>query len=163
MTFLDSELDKLDTTGSIHIPPGKIWKAPSEWIETNGLGGWASSSVYGCNTRRYHGLLIAAIKPPVERMALVSKLEEEIIIGDKRFELGTNDYGDVIHPKGFQYIKSFSKDLFPEWTYKIGEVILKKTITMVQQENTTLVLYEVESAPHSFILELMPLISARDY
>ena len=66
----------------------------SEWLETNGLGGWASSSIIGCNTRRYHGLLIAATKPPAERMSLVSKLDETIIINNERFELGTNDYGE---------------------------------------------------------------------
>ena len=54
-----------------------------EWLETNGLGGWAGSTISGCNTRRYHGLLVAATIPPAERMALVSKLDESIIIGDK--------------------------------------------------------------------------------
>ena len=86
-----------------------------EWLETNGLGGWSGSSLSGCNTRRYHGLLMAAIHPPAERMLLVSKLDETIIINGNHFELGTNDYGDVISPSGFQWLSSFKKDLFPEW------------------------------------------------
>ena len=135
----------------------------SEWLETNGLGGWASSSIIGCNTRRYHGLLIAATKPPAERMALVSKLDETIILNDKRFELGTNDYGDLIHPHGYQYITSFQKDLFPAWSYEINGIVLKKTIAMVHGENTTIVLYEVLQAPDAFGLELLPLISAKGY
>lgn len=147
----------------LHFHSNNAWKSPSEWIETNGLGGWASSSVAGCNTRRYHGLLIAATRPPVGRVSLVSKLEEAITTENGTFELGTNDYGDVIYPHGYDYITSFTKDLFPEWTYQINGIVLKKTITMVQGENTTLVLYEVKSAPFSFILNLSPLISARDY
>src|ERR1700741_84669 len=85
-----------------------------EWLETNGLGGWSSSSVIGCNTRRYHGLLVAATRPPTERMALVSKLDETIVSGEYRFELGTNNYGSVISPKGYDYLISFTKYLFPE-------------------------------------------------
>ena len=77
-----------------------------------GLGGWSSSSVIGCNTRRYHGLLVAATVPPAERMALVSKLDETIIIDDERFELGTNNYGDVIHPKGYQYLNFISQKIY---------------------------------------------------
>lgn len=147
----------------ISIHPNGTWHEPSEWLETNGLGGWASSSITGCNTRRYHGLLVAAVNPPVDRMVLVSKLDETIIINDQRFELGTNDYGDVIHPTGFRYISAFAKDLFPEWIYEAYGVVLKKTIAMVYEENTTLVLYEVIKASSSFTLELLPLISARDY
>lgn len=68
-----------------------------EWLETNGLGGWSGSSVIGVNTRRYHGLLVAAIKPPTDRMVLLSKLDETIITGDKRIELGVNLFpGDTI-------------------------------------------------------------------
>jgi len=69
-----------------------FWEAPSEWLETNGLGGWASSGVIGCHTRRYHGLLVAATKPPTERMNLLSKLDETIVINNKRFELSCNTY-----------------------------------------------------------------------
>jgi glycogen debranching enzyme len=57
-----------------------------EWLETNGLGGWSSSSIVGCHTRRYHGLLVAATEPPAERMVLVSKLDETIICGNEKFE-----------------------------------------------------------------------------
>src|SRR6266487_2475926 len=134
-----------------------------EWLETNGLGGWAGSSVIGCNTRRYHGLLVAATVPPAERMNLVSKLDETIIINNQRFQLGANDYGDVIAPNGYQYLTSFSKELFPEWLYEVNGIQLKKTIAMVHGVNTTLILYNVEKAEQPFTLELLPLISARGY
>src|SRR4051812_39787623 len=134
-----------------------------EWLETNGLGGWASSSLIGCNTRRYHGLLVAATKPPAERMNLVSKLDETIVVDGNRYELGTNNYGDNIHPEGYKYIESFSKRVFPEWIYEVDGVRLKKTIAMVHGENTTLVIYDVLKAATPFNMELLPLISAKGY
>jgi len=134
-----------------------------EWLETNGLGGWASSSIIGCNTRRYHGLLVAAIVPPVERMALVSKLEETIIVNNQQFELGVNNYGGVIQPNGNQHQTAFTKDLFPQFTYEVAGIKLKKTIAMVHGENTTLVIYDVLEADQPFTMELLPLFSVRGY
>ena len=134
-----------------------------EWLETNGLGGWASSSIIGCNTRRYHGLLVAALPTHAERMALVSKLEETITINNEQFELGVNNYGGVIHPDGNQHQVSFTKDFFPQFVYHVGGVVLKKTIAMVHGENTTLIIYNVLDAEQSFTLELLPLLSVRRY
>jgi predicted glycogen debranching enzyme len=134
-----------------------------EWLETNGLGGWSGSSLYGCNTRRYHGLLMAAIKPPAERMLLVSKLDETIILDGNHYDLGTNDYGDTIFPQGFQMLSSFKRDLFPEWIFEVSNVRIRKTITMVNGENTTLIRYEVLNTDGPFILQLQTLIAARRY
>jgi predicted glycogen debranching enzyme len=134
-----------------------------EWLETNGLGGWSGSSLCGCNTRRYHGLLMAATKPPAERMLLVSKLDETIVMDGNHYDLGTNDYGDTIFPQGFQTIRSFKRDLFPEWIFEAGGVRIRKTITMVTGENTTLIRYEVLKADEPFSLQLLPLIAARGY
>lgn len=135
-----------------------------EWLETNGLGGWAGSSITGTNTRRYHGLLVAAIVPPAERMMLVSKLDETIAVGDQRYELGTNLYpGNTIHPKGHQYLENFNKNFFPQWIYDAGGVRLKKTIAMIHGENTTIIRYEVEKSASVFTLELVPFIAARGY
>jgi len=142
-----------------------------EWIEANGLGGYASGTVSGAHTRRYHGLLVAALSPPVDRTVLLSKLEETIVRveakGDAekslRFELATNQYPGVVHPEGYRYLKTFRKDLFPVFHYEVGGVVLKKTIAAIHGENTTLILYEVVEAPASFTLELLPLYSARDF
>jgi predicted glycogen debranching enzyme len=134
-----------------------------EWLETNGLGGWAGSTLIGCNTRRYHGLLIAATIPPTERLSLVSKLDEAILLNGERFELSTNDYGDVIAPNGYQYLKSFTKNIFPEWIYETPACVVKKTIAMIHGENTTVIIYNIIQAPLSFQLELLPLLSVRGY
>lgn len=135
----------------------------NEWLETNGLGGWSSSSITGCNTRRYHGLLVAATVPPTERMSLVSKMDETIVINNIRYELGTNNYGNIIHPTGYNYVKSFKKELFPEWIYEANGITLRKTIAMIHGENTVVIEYEVVSADNEFMLELLPLLSLRGY
>ena len=108
-------------------------------------------------------MLVAATIPPAERMALVSKLDETIISADERFELGTNNYGEAIHPMGYRYMTSFSKALFPEFIYEAGGVTLKKTIGMIHGENTVVVIYDVIKAGNSFSLELFPLFSVRGY
>src|SRR5579862_2154673 len=84
-----------------------------EWLETNGIGGFACSTIVGLSTRRYHALLTAATKPPVGRVVLLSKLEETLVVGGQRFELGANQYGNVMHPRGFEYLDSFRLDPFP--------------------------------------------------
>lgn len=135
-----------------------------EWLDTNGLGGWSGASITGANTRRYHGLLVAAVKPPADRMVLLSKLDEILVINEKRIELGTNHYAeDVISPNGFNYIHSFSKDLFAEWIYEVEGIRLKKTIAMVHGENTVVVCYEVLHAKGKCFMELLPLMAARGY
>ena len=134
-----------------------------EWLETNGLGGWSSSSVIGCHTRRYHGMLVAATKPPAERTVLLSKLDETVIINDERFELGVNDYGNAIHPAGNQYLRSFSKELFPQWIYEVNGIQLRKTVAMIYGENTVVVIYDVLKAKKPFTLELLPLVAGRFY
>src|SRR6059058_2863131 len=93
-----------------------------EWLETNGLGGFASSTVTGMNTRRYHGLLVAATNPPVGRMVLLSKLEETLVMGERRLELGTNRYPGAIYPEGHQYYKSFSREPWATFVYEVDGV-----------------------------------------
>src|SRR5205823_7395745 len=91
-----------------------------EWLETNGIGGFASSTITGLNTRRYHGLLVAATKPPVGRMVLLSKMEETLVIDGRRFELSCNRYPGVIHPEGYLYLKQFRQDPFAVFVYEAG-------------------------------------------
>lgn len=148
------------TSDSLQNP---FFLAEYEWMETNGLGGWAGSSITGMQTRRYHGLLVAATQPPTERKVLVSKLDETIRCGQESFALSTNDYGDTVSPEGYQHLVSFTRNLFPEWIYAVNDFRLKKTITMIQGENSTLIIYEVLDAPESFTLELLPLLAFRDY
>jgi predicted glycogen debranching enzyme len=132
-----------------------------EWLETNGIGGFSSSTVTGLNTRRYHGLLTAATKPPVGRLVLLSKLEETLLIDGRRYELSSNQYPGVIHPQGFNYQTDFRLDPFPIFTYEIEGLRLQKSVFMVQGENTTVVQYQLLDGHAK--LELRPLIAFRDY
>ncbi|MBN8550332.1 MAG: glycogen debranching enzyme N-terminal domain-containing protein [Deltaproteobacteria bacterium] len=134
-----------------------------EWIETNGLGGWASSTLSGAHTRRYHGLLVAAVKPPAGRSVLISKLDDTIVRGKKRFHLATNQYRSTLSPAGYTYLESFSHNLFPTFDYRVEDILISKTIIAMHGENTTLVLYEVLKADSEFSLHLRPLSAARPY
>jgi predicted glycogen debranching enzyme len=139
-----------------------------EWLETNGLGGFASSTIIGMNTRRYHGLLVAATKPPVGRLVLLSKLQETLFIEGKRFDLSANRYPGVVHPQGFRCLKQFRLDPFPVFTYEIDGIEIEKTVFMIHGENSTVVQYELRKnnhpePPKNLWLELRPLIAFRDY
>jgi len=134
-----------------------------EWLETNGLGGFASSTIIGLNTRRYHGLLTAATRVPVGRMVLLSKLEETVVIGGQRFDLAANRYPGVVHPQGYQYMKSFRLDPFPVFTYRVAGLEIEKTVFMAHGENTTVIEYEARGDRPDCSLELRPLIAFRDY
>ena len=137
--------------------------AGKEWIEANGLGGWASSTVAGCHTRRYHGLLVAATRPPIGRMVLVSKLAESLNVAGRVFELDTNRYAGTVHPHGHEFLTSFTLDPMPVFVYDAGGVTLRKTVAAIHGENTTVVLYEILDAPDEVSLELRPLVAIRDY
>src|SRR5258708_28716460 len=119
-----------------------------EWLETNGLGGFSSSTIIGLNTRRYHGLLVAATKPPVGRLVLLSKLEETLLIDGQPFHLSANRYPGAIHPQGFRYLKQFRLDPFPVFTYEADGVEIEKTVFMIHGENSTVVHYELRNDNH---------------
>lgn len=145
-----------------------------EWLETNGLGGFASSTIVGLNTRRYHGLLTAATKPPVGRLVLLSKCEETLLIDGQRFELSANRYPGAVHPQGYQYLKQFRLDPFPVFTYVIEGMEIEKAVFMRQGANSTVIQYALRAAAHrptagsppghgQIQLEVRPLIAFRDY
>src|SRR5258705_10636797 len=135
-----------------------------EWLETNGIGGFAASTIPGLNTRRYHGLLVAATKPPVGRMVLLSKMEETVIVDGRRFDLSCNRYPGVVHPQGHMYLKQFRQDPFPVFVYEADGLELEKSIFMVYGENTTVIQYELRGAVKGAVtLEFGPLIAFRDY
>ena len=110
-----------------------------EWLETNGLGGFASSTVPGLNTRRYHGLLTAATDPPGGRVVLLSKLEETVVVAGRRYELGSNRYPGTIYPEGYRYLREFRLDPFPVWVFEVEGVTVEKRVFMLHGENTTVV------------------------
>ena len=139
--------------------------ARREWLETNGVGGFASGTINGCNTRRYHGLLVAATNPPVGRFVLLSKLEEILAVNGRAYELGANRYPGVVHPQGFRVLTQFRLDPFPIFTFSVDGVELEKKFFMAHGQNMTIIKYQLINAPSAahVQLELRPLIAFRDY
>lgn len=133
-----------------------------EWLETNGLGGFASSTVLGMNTRRYHGLLTAALRPPVERTVLLSKMEERLVVNGEVYELSVNQYPGALHPKGHHYLQEFRLDPFPSFVYAAGGVRIQKSVFLVYGENTVVIEYELLDG-NAASLEVVPLVAFRDY
>lgn len=136
-----------------------------EWLVTNGLGGFACSTVAGVNTRRYHGLLVASLRPPLERTLMVAKLDVVAIYRGRRYELATNEYADgTIAPRGCVLLDSFRLEgAVPVWTWQIGDAIVEQRIWMAHGANTTYVQFSVVRASEPVQLELTPLCTYRDY
>jgi len=136
--------------------------ANKEWIVTNGLGGYASGSLSGANTRRYHGLLVASLNPPTQRVLLVSKVEETVEVNNQTFELSSNKFEHAVNPKGYQYLTNFERFPFPKAVYASPEFSLSKTVFMVYGENTTVVEYE-NTGKQSIGIRVAIFLNHRDY
>ena len=150
----------------MRVPPDRLRDFDAacrlEWLVGNALGGYASSTATGANTRRYHGLLIASV-PPLRRLLVVSKLEEEIVIGGARAALSSNEYPGVIHPAGYRHLSEFRLDPFPVWRYQIEDAIVEKRLVMPRGRNLTFVRYHLLSSPTTATLHLRPLVNCRDH
>lgn len=133
-----------------------------EWLLTNGIGGYASSTVNGSNTRRYHGLLIASLQPPADRHLILSKLDETAEIGDRQYDLHAFSAGGVIK-KGYYHLQRFIYDGLPTYIYGIGDTTIRKTVCMVYGENSVIVHYRILSGRKGLKLRLTPLVNFRDH
>lgn len=138
--------------------------AGKEWLLTNGLGGFASSTIIGENTRRYHGLLLVSLDPPVDRRLLVAKLDEDLYVNKVRYVLGTNRVRNGYAQEGYRYLLNFQRHPFPTYIYQIDGIFLIKTIIMIHGENTTVVHYRVINPfQKKLSLYIFPLVNCRDY
>lgn len=134
-----------------------------EWLDTNGLGGYASGSIVGAKTRKYHGLLVAPFNPPTERRVLVSKVEERIFQEGVINDISVNQFiGDSIYPNGHDFLKEFDRSPVATWIYEGENWQLKKKIFMVPGSNTTVVTYE-NTGKKVFDIQLHPLLENKDY
>jgi predicted glycogen debranching enzyme len=136
-----------------------------EWLVTNGIGGFASGSIAGSATRRYHGLLFAALAPPAARTLLVGGLDEIVHVGDQTFELATHRWlSGATAPEGYKSIQSFRLEgRIPVWTYQAGPARMEKRIWMHHGENTTFVRYTLLEPASPIELELKALVNYRDF
>ncbi len=132
-----------------------------EWLITNGIGGYASSTIIGANTRRYHGLLIAPIMPPSQRTMILSKLDESIIIDNNKYDLFTNVGKNYISP-GYKYQQSFVKQYMPIFAYKVQDTEITKVVCMEYSKNTVGVYYKIRNGKSKAKLILAPIMNFRD-
>ncbi|NJK67118.1 MAG: glycogen debranching protein [Microcoleus sp. CSU_2_2] len=136
-----------------------------EWSVTNGIGGYASGTIAGLLTRRYHGLLVAALKPPLGRTLMLAKLDETAVYYDRAYPLYTNRWADgTIEPHGYKYIESFHLEgTTPVWRFALADAILEKRIWMQQSANTAYIQYRLHRASKPIALAVKALINYRDY
>jgi predicted glycogen debranching enzyme len=136
-----------------------------EWLVTNGTGGYASGTISGVLTRRYHGLLVAAHKPPLGRRLLLVKLDETAEYDGESFRLFTNHWdGGSINPQGFHFIENFHLDgTMPVWNFAFADALLEKRIWMQQGANTTYIRFRLDRGSHPVRLILKALVDDRDH
>ena len=136
-----------------------------EWLVTNGLGGFASGTVAGTATRRYHALLVAALRPPVERKVLVAGLDESARYRDNTFPLSTNRWvSGFVSPSGYLQIESFFLEgTKPVWRYAFADALLEKRVWMKQGENTTCVQYTLLRGSGKVEIDAKVLVNYRDF
>jgi predicted glycogen debranching enzyme len=136
-----------------------------EWLVTNGIGGYGSGTIAGLQTRRYHGLLCAALKPPLGRTLLLASLDEMVQYHQQYYPLYANAWTDgAIAPHGYQEIESFRLEgTIPIWTFACADAAIEKGIWMQQEQNTTYIRYTVRRASSPLLLSLKALVNYRDY
>lgn len=135
-----------------------------EWLETNGIGGFACGTVSGANTRRYDSILTAAAAPPLGRVTTISRVEETVWLGGRAFHLSTNLFPDnVVAPEGYKLIESFRLDPFPVWTFDLDGTRVEKRLFMVHGTNTTVVRWRLLDASENVRLTVRPLLAFVDY
>ncbi len=142
-----------------------------EWLETNGLGGYASSSLVCCNTRKYHGLLAVQEASPPGRFVLLSTLEESIIVNDKEASFSCRKHPDVYYPRGHEYLHEVSLGMVPTFVYRYGDVHFIRQVMMLHKHNVTLIRYSLQCSdgtdgcaalPGTACLRLKPLLAYRN-
>lgn len=135
-----------------------------QWLVANGLGGFASSTIAGVNTSKYHGLLFAALRPPGERTLLLAKLEEEIIINKRSYQLGANFTATGTYPHGNKYLQSFELRPFPTYTFSVEDLLLEKTVFMIYGSNISVIRYTAYCPENQNIdLKITPYVNCRNF
>src|SRR5258706_2163757 len=132
-----------------------------EWLTTNGVGGFAASTIPGVNTRKYHGLLVAAMTPPVRQMVLLSRVEEFVHREGRSYPLSSSEYPGVIHPRGHEALRAFNPIPFPRWAYQGNGWTIEKQLRLLPGENTVCLSYTLLAADKSVEIELKPLFALR--
>lgn len=147
--------------GPLELRPetGKL----NEWLVTNGIGGYASSTLIGQNTRKYHGLLVAALHPPVDRRVMLAKLDEEIWLGEECHTLGVNETAGGYVERGYRHLQFFSARPVPTFWYEVEGTLIQKQVFLVYGQNTVVCRYMVTTNNREVRINIRPFVAFRDY
>ena len=139
--------------------------AKKEWILTNGLGGYASSTVLGINTRKYHGLLVASFNPPTDRRVLLAQFNEEVQVNGKTYHLGARELESGVQlSEANRFLRVFTLEPFPTYQYVVDEVQVEKTIFMPYGKNATITSYAVSNnSANKVFIRILPLVNSRHF
>jgi predicted glycogen debranching enzyme len=133
-----------------------------EWLVTNGLGGYACGTVVGAAARRYHGLLVAAVRPPTDRVVTVSTLDESVRTARGTVALSSQQWPGVVDPQGYLAVSEFARGLRPTWRFRAHDLFLEKSVSMIHGKNTTVVEYRHAFGPPCE-LTVRPFVVMRDH
>ena len=134
-----------------------------EIISENKEGAYINTSIITCNTRRYHGLLALTLdRFGGDRYRLLSSLDESITVSGKQFNLGIHCYGDIYEPRGHKYVVDFTETPVPQITYKIGDIVFRKTLLLCPDRDQLLINYELLEAPETATVQFRPLLAFRN-
>jgi predicted glycogen debranching enzyme len=150
----------------LSVPAGRLHDLEAggrlEWVEPDGLGGYAMGTAAGVNTRRYHGLLVVARRPPADRFVLLSRVEDVVVLDDgTRHALGVSHYPDAVYPEGHRMLEGFALDPWPVWRYRLGDAVLVREVFHARRPRATVLTYRLVGA--SGVLELRPVVAARTH
>ncbi|MEI6085076.1 MAG: amylo-alpha-1,6-glucosidase, partial [Verrucomicrobiota bacterium] len=134
-----------------------------EWLETNGLGGFASSSIIGANVRRQSGWLVASLRPPVERFVLLSKMEDRVFVSGHDVQLSTNIYPGTVFPHGFNIQTEFRLRPWPTFRYVSHDFAIERSVCLIHGENTVVISYTNTGSRAPLAVKARPLLAFRDY
>lgn len=145
--------------GEPNLPPA----LRREWLDVNGRGGYASSTLLNCHTRKYHGLLVARLASPPGRYVLLSKFEDTFSCGSRQYPLTCHQYPHSFFPEDYGFLKKFQHDVYPLFTYEGEGVRIRKSLMMAADEDCLLVRYDLDECPVPGVMRLRPFLAFRDY
>jgi predicted glycogen debranching enzyme len=141
---------------------GDLQRARMEWLHTNGAGAYASSTIAQMHTRRYHGLLVAALEPPRRRHVILSHMDATLDINSIRYDLDTHQFPNVVPTGGYRYLARYDQDPLPRWTWQLPGGTFEQTLALVRGQNAVVLRY-VYKGPQPIELRARPLLALRPF
>ena len=134
-----------------------------EWVITNGIGGYAGSSIIGAHTRKHHGMLIASLHAPTERYMILSKVHEILDFGGKKYSLKTNQRVGMRYENGQDYLQRFVFNELPTFIYQVKGFYMEKTVSFDYGKNTIAFGYDIVNGPEEVAFTMLPAFNFRDH